>query len=372
MMKVNVDVKAGLSFRAFYLFFIINSAQTSVGIMGVPKFIYKEAHQDSWLAILIAFVYMVILIFMMFLILNKYENADIFGIQVDLFGKWIGKSLGIVYIAYFSLSLLSILITYIQVIQIFIYPHLPSFIMGVLLLGLVVYSVLGGIRVIVGVVFIFFFLSFWILFFLYDPISRMEMTHFQPMFQASWIDLLKGARATSYTFLGIETILIIYPFIENKQKSRLFTMLAMIYTTVLILLGTIISIGYYSPRDLEKTNWAVLKLFRGISLPLIERLDYIVMVEWMMVTIPTLIILMWSITHGTKRLFSIRQKNTLYIVALLILAISSFIKYEITVEKIGLITDRVGFWLVFVYPLVLLPIVLVKKKWEKIKGGDQS
>src|SRR5690625_352923 len=367
-MNVNMEVKAGLRLRAFYLFFIISSAQTSVGIMGIPKFIFNEAHQDSWLAILIAYVYMLMIVVIMFLILEKYENADIFGIQYDIFGKWFGKILGTIYIFYFMLSLLSILITYIQVIKIFIYPHLPSYIMGLLLLSLVVYSVLGGIRIIVGVIFIFFFLSFWILFFLYDPIYRMQITHFQPMFITSMIDLLKGARATSYAFLGVESIFIIYPFIENKEKAKLFTILGMSYTTIIVLLGTMISIGYFSPRELEKTNWAVLKLFRGISLPLIERLDYIIIVEWMMVTIPTMLLLMWAITYGAKRLFAIRQKTTIYTVAIFLLAICSFIKYEYTIEKIGYITDRFGFWLVFVYPIVLLPIVFIKKKWQKVKG----
>lgn len=371
-MNVNMDVKAGLSFRAFYLFFIINSAQTSVGIMGIPRLIFNEAHQDSWLAILIAYVYLMTIVIVMFSILKKYENADIFGIQVDIFGKRLGKILGTIYILYFILSLFSILMAYIQVIQIFIYPHLPTIVMGLLLLSLIVYSVLGGIRVIVGVVFIFFLLSFWILFFLYDSISRMDMTHFQPMFQASVTDLLKGARATSYNFLGIETILIIYPFIENKQKAKFFTILGMSYATILVLLGTMISIGYFSPQEIEKTNWVVLKLFRGISLPLIERLDYIVIVEWMMVTVPTLLLLMWCITHGTKRLFAIKQRTTLYSVAILLLIICSFIKYENTVEKIGYITDRIGFWLVFVYPIVLLPIVFIKKYWQKLKGRAKS
>jgi len=372
MMKVNFDVKDGLSFRAFYLFFIISSAQTSVGIMGVPKDIFNEAHQDSWLAILIAYIYMVIIVLIMFSILKKYENADIFGIQVDIFGKWIGKILGTIYILYFMLSLFSILMTYIQVIQLFIYPHLTSFVMGLLLLGLVVYSVLGGIRVIVGIIFIFFLLSFWVLFFLYDSISRMDMTHFQPMFQASIIDLLKGARATSYTFLGIETILIIYPFIENKERAKLPTILGISYSTILVLLGTMISIGYFSQLELEKNYWAVLKLFRGISLPLIERLDYIIIIEWMMVTVPTLIILMWCITYGTKRLFGVRQKTTLYSVAIPLLIICSFIQYENTVEKIGVFTDRVGLWLVFVYPIILFPIVLIKKYWKKLKERANS
>src|SRR5699024_406619 len=140
------------------------------------------------------------------------------------------------------------------------------------------------------------------------------------------------------------------------RNVKLPTFLGVSFTTFIVLATVIISIGYFSSQELEKTNWAVLKLFRGISLPLVERLDYLIMVEWMMVTIPTMLILMWCITYGTKRLFAIKQKTTLYGVSILLLIICSFIKYEYTSEKIGYITDQIGFWLIFVYPTVLLPI----------------
>lgn len=366
-----MNVKSGLQLRAFYLFFIIVAAQIGVGIMGVPKFIFKEAHQDSWLSILIMLVYMLIVVLVMFLILNQYENVDIFGIQVDVFGKWLGKFLGSVYIIYFLLGILSILLTYIQVIKIFIYPTMPSVVMGLLLLGLVVYGVLGGIRTIVGVAFVFFLLTPWILILLYDPIGRMEMTHFQPMFQASVRELLQGAKQTAFTFLGIEVLFVIYPFIENKQKAKLPTFLGVCFTTFIVLLTTIVSIGYYSPQDFEKLDWSVLRLFRSISLPLLERFDYIIAVEWMMVVIPTMMLLMWMITFGAKRLYAVRQKITLYTTSILLLIICMFPKSTYMYEKITNIVSETGFWIAFVYPIVLLPIVLIKKKWQRSRGREK-
>lgn len=353
------------------MFFIIVGTQVGVGIMGVPKYIFKEAQQDSWISILIAFVYMAIVVMVMFVILNQYDNADVFGIQVDVFGKWVGKVLGTIYIIYFILGVLSILLSYIHVIRLFIYPTMPLFVIGLLLLSLVVYSVLGGIRVIVGVTFVFFFLSLWVVLLLYDPITRMEMTHFQPMFQTSMTELLHGARETSYTLLGIEMLFVIFPFIENKEKAKTSAILGISFTTLLVLVTMIISIGYYGPQEFEKVEWAVLRLFKSISMPMLERFDYFVIVEWMMVVIPTMILLMWAATHGAKRLYAIKQKTTLYSITVMLLILVSFIRYEAFAEQLADIISHIGFWLVFVYPFVLLPIVLVKNKWRKAKEGEK-
>src|SRR5690625_1282934 len=368
-MDVNLNVKPGLRIRAFYLFFIIPGIQLGVGVLGVPRYIFAEARQDAWLSILIAFVYTIIVAWVMFIILNQYKNADIFGIQIDIFGKWIGKLLGTIYIVFFAAELLSVLLTYIEVIQIFLYPTISTFVMGLILMILVVYSILGGIRVIVGVVFLFVLVIPWVFILLYDPITRMEILHFYPMFQASVTDLLKGARATAYTFLGLEILFILYPFIDNKKNAKLPVYLGLFASALLIFVTTIVSIGYYSPYDLNKMDWAVLSLFKSVSLAFLERFDYIIVAEWMMITVPTMIFLMWGVTHGLKRLYAIPQKKTLYVLAILLLILSHFFKTDYNIQKLTDIVSQVGFWIIFVYPIVLLPLVLIKKQWQKRKGS---
>src|SRR5699024_7395028 len=126
MMDVNVKVEAHVMIRAFYLFFLITAIQLGVGNMGAPRYIFKFAGHDSWLSILIAHGFIMLTDAVMFIILNQYENADIFGIQVDVFGQAIGKLLGIVYVAYFGMALVTVLVTYMEVIRMFLYPTFPS------------------------------------------------------------------------------------------------------------------------------------------------------------------------------------------------------------------------------------------------------
>ncbi|GGJ76268.1 GerAB/ArcD/ProY family transporter [Virgibacillus salexigens] len=370
-MDINVKVKPNLRIRAFYLFFIISSIQLGVGIMGVPRLIFMESHQDAWISIILAFFYMLIVVLAMLLILKQYDNADILGIQIDIFGKWVGKLLGTVYIIHFAITLLSVLVTYIEVVQVFIAPGISNFVMGLLLISLIVYSILGGLKIIVGVCFIFFLLSHWVLFLLIEPAYLMDLTHFQPAFQTSFTELLKGAKITSYTFIGFELLLLVYPFIQNKQKASMPVYIGIFWSSLIVLLVTVVSIGFFSPDQLERREWALLNMFKIQSLPFIERFDYIVVTEWMMVVLPNMILLMWGIIYGMKRLYKIKQRTSLYAVAFLLLIFCVFIDQHFLIQKVIDNIAKTSFWLVYVYPLLLLPIVLIKKRWKKRKGDGR-
>lgn len=368
-MQINMEVKPNLRFRAFYLIFILYSAQTGVGVMGLPRYIFKEAHRDSWISILIAYVFMIILLYVMFLILKQYESADIFGIQVDVFGRFFGTILGSFYIVYSIAGVASVLLNYIEVLKVFLHPVLPAFVAAFFFLILIGYTVLGGIRIVIGVTFIFILCMQWVYIFMYDPISKMDLYHFLPMFQTSIPDLLRGAKATSFSLSGLELLLIIYPFIENKEKAKLPAFLGITYTTFVILFTTVMSIGYFSPQDIEEVDWSVLSLFKSLSYSFLERLDYIVIGMWIFIVIPNMCLHLWAATYGIKRLFKVRQKVALYGVMCVLYVLIFFVN---TNMRINLLTDtvaKVSIWLVFVYPFILLPLVLLKKKWRKAKGS---
>ncbi|WP_100011356.1 GerAB/ArcD/ProY family transporter [Lentibacillus sediminis] len=370
-MDINVKVKPYLKIQAFYLFFIISSIQLGVGIMGLPRLVFLEAYQDAWISILIALLGILLVVFVMLRILTSYDNADILGIQIDLFGKWLGKIMGTVYIVYFAVTLFSVFITYIEVVKIFIFPELSNFVMGLLLVSLIVYCLLGGLKAIVGTCFIFFFLALWVLFLLIHPAVLLDFTHFQPVFQASFPELLSGARVTAYTFLGFEILFLIYPFIQNKKKVKKPVYFGVTFTALIVLITTVISIGFFSTDQLKNREWVVLNLFKIQSLPFIERFDYIVVAEWMMVVLPNMFLLMWAITYSMKRLYRVPQKITLYATAGLLLIACIFTSDHFLIQKIINTSAQYGFWLVFVYPLLLLPMVWIKKRRGKQKGAGR-
>lgn len=364
-MDINLQGNKHLQIRAFYLFFIMNAIQIDVGVIGIPKIVSVDAGYDAWISILISYIYMALLILCMIYILKQYKNADILGIQVDLFGAFFGKLLGTIYILFFVLYVSSVSVTYAQIVRVFIFPDMNDLTIVVMLVILIVYAVLGGFRVIVGVAFLFFLLTQWVLLLLIDPIMEIDFHHFLPILESSWSDILKGTRSSSYTFMGIQLLFFVYPFIQNKQNVRKPILFGLTYNTFVVLLFTVISIGYFTEGQLERRIWPVLNLFKTQSFPFIERLDYLVVAEWMMVSVPSMIFLTWGVTYGIKRLYKVPQKWTLYIVAVLLLITSPLINKHFEIQNYINLVEQIGFWLVYIYPFLLLPIVLIKAKWRK-------
>lgn len=372
-MDINVNVSKGNTFQAFYMFFILPIVQLGVGIMGAPRYIFSHAKQDSWLSILIAGIVMIIVISVMLLILKQYDNADILGIQVDVFGKWLGSLLGILYLVYFFAANAIILLNYIEVIQVFLYPTLPSYAIGFLMLLLIVYAVNGDIRVIVGMAFLFFLITQVLTFLLYKPITQIDWYHFLPMFQSSAVDVLKGAKATTFTVLGLEILFFLYPFVGDKERLKRPLYLGICFSTFIVLLLTCISIGYYGLENLSNLEWSVLTLYKSVSFSFIDRLDYIVIIMWIMVVIPANVFLLWAMSKGLKRLFGFQEKVVMYVITLITLVFVTFVHSDASIMVLTDWLGKIGFWIAFVYPIILLPCVYIRKYIKKRKQqGKQA
>ncbi|UZM97714.1 spore germination protein [Lysinibacillus sp. MHQ-1] len=77
--------------NAYLLFFVVHSAQIGVGIQGFQRIIYQDARQDAWISVLIAGIATHIVTFCMIKTLDIYGSHDLYGIQQDIFGKWMGN-----------------------------------------------------------------------------------------------------------------------------------------------------------------------------------------------------------------------------------------------------------------------------------------
>ena len=152
-MKVNIHPKESLLFNAFLLIFIIHAYQTGVGIVGLPRIVYLRQNMMPGLLFLSRMLLAVVLVDSI-MMLKQYDSADLYGIHVDVFGKWLGNSLNIIYMLYLAASFFIIFMNYIEIVQVWIFPNLPTWQIALHSILLTVYAVYGGIRIIVGVAFL--------------------------------------------------------------------------------------------------------------------------------------------------------------------------------------------------------------------------
>lgn len=354
--------------KAAYLFIVLHTMQVGVGIAGYPRLVFMESKQDSWLAIILTGLILHLVIACIVFILNTYKTEDLPGVLTKMMGNILGKIISSIFVVYFLLMFLSVITNYIEFVQVFIFPKMSSWFIGLLLLTLVWYAVYGGIRVAVGASIVFFLSAIWMVGLLSTPISFIETRNFFPLFTVGWEGLLHGVLISSYTFLGFELLWVIYPFINDKKKVSRYSHLAIVFTVVMYLTITIVSIGYFAPRQLEEKVWPLLTMFKVISFPMFERFDILAVSLWMLVILPNLILLGWMVTFTCKRVHGLKQKHCLVVLIIFSLLFVTFFSDRQFVNTLTDLTGRVGLILGFGFPFLLLPFAIR----HRMKGKKKS
>ncbi|WP_064093237.1 GerAB/ArcD/ProY family transporter [Rossellomorea aquimaris] len=367
-MKINVDPKESLLFNSYLIMFIIHTAQTGVGIAGLPRIIFMEAGRDAWISVLLSWILVSFVVWLMVKILETYKSADLYGIHQDIYGKWFSKVFNALYILYYVILTYVILMNYVEMVQAWIFPKLQTWLLMGLLIFLMVYGVLGGIRVVVGITFLGLVLALWIVFMIYTPIKHMDINHLLPILTSSPKEMLMGVYKTSFSIIGFELILLLYPYVKEKKKILKYTLLGTFSSTLLFTVVTIVSIGFFSEDALKKTIWPVLSMFKILQIPNLERFEFIAVSFWMLIILPNICIFFWASTRGVKRVFNISQKKAIYSLALLIWGGSFLIDKRLTMNSLTDQLATVSFILVFIYPSFLF--ILVKLKHLKKKGSS--
>ena len=368
-MKTPTNINKKMMFSAFLVFFIVHTNQTGVGIAGVQRIIFMESKQDAWISIIISYFGMVLVVSAMCYILHSFKDMDLFQIHNELFGKLIGTALNLVIIIYIIGGLLAILLNYTEIVQAWIFPDLETWIIITLLLLLSIYGVFGGIKTIVGVSFLAFFLTIWLVFMLMVPVRYMDWTNFLPVLEATPKELMNGALKTSFTVLGLEMLYFTYPYIRNKEKVQLYAQLGVFFTFLLLFAVTFVAIGYYSGEQLEKTIWATLSMFKIVQFPNLERFEFLAVSLWLVIILPNTLFMLWAASKGLKRIFHFKQKFFVYFISGLVFGCSFIFNKRTYINEL---VDKVGWYglyVVFLYTLILSVIVFIRNRF-KMRGEN--
>lgn len=362
-MNIHVHPQPQSLINAFMVMFIIHSVQLGVGVQGFQRIIYVEAGHNAWISVIVSGLVTCFVGFIMIKTLNYYESSDIFGIHQDVYGKWLGTSMNVLYVFYCMGAFLVIIRNYIEVLQAWVFPEVPTWFFSLTLMMLVLYGVLGGFRIIAGASFFSVFLSFWLLSLLGYPVQFSHWSNLLPILESNATEILRGAYSMTFTVVGFELIYAFYPFIKEKRKAQKYMQIGLLYTTLLYLAVMIISLSYFSGGQLERTIWGTLSLFKIVRLPFIERFEYVAITFWMLIILPNLMLFLWSASRGITRILGKeRRKMVIWIVAIILFGC---IQLFVTREQINKLNDyfaQIAFIVVICYPIFLFLLVWLRKK----------
>ncbi|MGM0845801.1 MAG: GerAB/ArcD/ProY family transporter [Bacillota bacterium] len=349
----------------FIVLFLIHSTQVGVGILGFQRIIAKSAGYDAWISVIIAGLLTNVILIFIFKIVQS-GGGDIIEANRTAFGKWIGKAVDVIYIIYFCMVAVTVCRTYVEVIQVWMYPRLTAWAFAVPFFLLVIYVVNGGLRTVAGVAFFGTVLPAYLVLTFGFTFPFSDFRNLLPVFDHTLLDLLKSTRDMTLSFLGYETLLIFYPYIKNGEKSKKWAHGGLLLTTGVFTILTLISFAFFSEGQLQKTVWATLSMWKIVEMPFVERFEYIGIANWCLLILPNVCISLWCGSRIAKRSFQFNQRKTLIFLSIISVAAISLIQDRSQVNMLNDITSKIGFYLNFTYlPFLLFMIVLMKKVRKK-------
>lgn len=361
-MEQLVPEKAKVS--PFLVFFLIHSMQFGIGVLGFQRIIAMTAGYDAWISVIIAGLSIHIIIWMMFKILETVDG-DMVTAHSFIFGNKIGKLLTLPFVLYFVMVCLTLLRTFIEVIQVWMFQDMSTFwfSLGFCLLG--IYIVFGGFRTVTGVAFFGVVLPTYLILTFLFTIPYADAKNLLPLFDHSVMDMLKAAYQMSLTYLGYEVLLFFYPYIKDPQKSKKWAHLGVLYTTILYTLLTVVTFVYFSEGQLQKNIWATLTMWKVVEMPFVERFEYIGIANWNIIILPNFCIALWCGSRIVKRVTHMKQKYGVFILAMMTLILINFFKTRQQINTLIDYTGKISFFLNYGYIPLLFVLVLIVKKVKK-------
>ncbi|MDT8860061.1 spore germination protein [Alkalihalobacillus sp. MEB130] len=350
----------------FLTLFLINGMQVGVGVLSFQRSVVKTAGYDAWISVLVAGMVVHLIIACMYILLKR-ANGDWVSIHQQIFGKWIGNALSFIICIYFILLATTVLRAYIEIVQVWMFPDLPTWSMAIVAAIFFYYVVAGGFRTVVGITFLGVIIPVALVPILLLPLEFANFINMLPIWKHSLAELAIGAKETTLSFLGFELLLLYYPFLKKKELTQKWAHIGALLTTLSYTILMIVSLAFYSEEQLNRTIWATLTLYKVVQLPFLERFEYIGISMWMFLIAPNIALALWGASRCAKRIFQMSQRIALLVSLGIMALVSIFLP---TRQEVSLFSDwigEIGFYIAFVYVpiLVLLQTIVLKLRRGK-------
>ncbi|WP_283152934.1 GerAB/ArcD/ProY family transporter [Guptibacillus hwajinpoensis] len=347
----------------FLIMFIIHSNQVGVGILGFPRYIAAYAGNDAWIVVIITGVVFHVFIWMMYRILSD-GSYDIIDLHNKWFGKWIGSFFNIALMMYLLLGTIVILRTFIEVIQAWMFPELATWIPVGMYLLLTYYVLAGGFRTVAGICFFGVIIPVWLVFTATAPLKFSTFSNIFPILDHSLQEFALGTRQMTLSYVGIDILLLAYPFLKNPKSSRIWAHMGVLLTTLIYTMVMVISLAFYSEGQLQQSIWSTLIAWKVVELPFVERFEYIGITFWCFVVFPNICLTMWGASRVGKKVLHIKQKYFVFILIAFVFTACVMVTNRDQVDYLNTITSIIG---TYVYYFYIPFIFLYSMIWRRVK-----
>jgi spore germination protein (amino acid permease) len=349
----------------FQLFFILLQCQIGVGILSLPHVVQESAKGDGWISTIFAGVAVQVMLVIYWQLLRRFPTLTYTEITKKILGSFLGKLLNVFIYMNFMLVGGLATILFIKVINLWLLPLTPVWIISILILTACIYLAISDLKIIAR----FFVLAFSLILLLWftSVLSWFTPKEFQyvlPIGSSGLINILMGSNNSLLAMLGFEVLLFLFPFIiENKKGVFKTISIANLFITLFYTYFIFITLISFSTVQLTQMREPILNLLRGISYKMVDRVDLIFLSVWIVPMATSIISYLFAASK------SLNLEKKYYPKAVLL---NGFILFLITlipnddaiVTLFNQYVSYLSYVVVFLIPTLLLILSFLMKKHE--------
>jgi len=359
----------GSTITSKQLIFIIVGSQVGIRLMYMPRVLTAIARQDAWIAVLIASIVPIISLFLIDRLGKRLPEMGFAQMSQELFGKFLGSILIIVFIGY-VIGYMSIIMRFFsEVTKLYLLPKTPLAVILLMYVFLVVYVANKGARVIGRLNDLLFYLILVTFLLLIIPAGQGDYTYLLPIGEAGLGGIARGFVTAGYYYAGIEVLLVYYSLVNKKDEIFKAGLTAIAITTAFYVSIVVICELVFGISGLQKHLFPGFILLKIVQIPIFERLEFIFLFFWLGIGARPAINMCFAASLAFTQLLKLDEKKYL-IYPLILIAVSIFILALLPSDILVVFNLRTfsgyGFYLIgIIYPLLFLIMSIIHE--EKVK-----
>jgi len=333
-----------------------------------------QAGNDMWISIIIGMILAIPVYLIYCRILSLFPAKGVFEIVEHVFGKWMGKAIGFLYVWFaFDLGAL-VLRNYGEFINVLALPETPMIVSMALFILLCIWGVKLGIEVLgrwseaFVIVLYVILIAFAIL-----GVAELKLENLRPILYNGFGPVLGGAfSAFAFPFAEAVVFLCVFGSLKDSKSSYKVYFVGLLIGGASILYVSIRNVAVVGADYLDVLYFPSYTAIAKINIgPFFQRLEIAVAIALLIGVFIKISMCLLATCLGVAKIFELKDYRKIVTPIGLLMLNLSYLVYNSTMEMMDWVSK---FWVSYAFPFqVILPIIIwIGCEWKSRKTKNES
>lgn len=342
----------------------VASTIIGVGILTLPRTVTEAmGTPDAWMAVLLGGMIAMAAGYVLIKLNEKFPEKTFYQYSELIVGRFLGRVFSLLLILHFALFAGFEVRMLAELVRTYLLHKTPIELIVITFLGAGIYLVVGGVNPLVRLL----EAHFPIIIFLAAVIvslsfREVELENLRPVLAKGLKPLVKGIKATTLSYTGYESMLILTAFMKKRHQAVKTILVGVGIPMILYTVIVIVAVGALTVEEVKTLTWPLATLSVEIELPggIIERFEVVFIVLWILIIYTSFVVPYYLSGLGLGQIFK-RDINSFMYGLLLVIYLVAMVPPDInTVFKLGDLIGYTGLAAGGLVPFILLGVASIR------------